>query len=84
MYDVLNVGYIKFCIEYWIFDFWIESVSINFMYINFLPEPKSIILFPSFLNHKVMPNETNKDRYSIAFNIIPKGEFGDTTMKLYL
>ena len=31
-----------------------------------------------------MPNETNKDRYSIAFNIIPKGEFGDTTMKLYL
>ena len=56
----------------------------NFMYINFLPEPKSIILFPSFLNHKVMPNETNKDRYSIAFNIIPKGEFGDTTMKLYL
>ena len=53
--------------------------------LNKIPtEPKSIILFPSFLNHKVMPNETNKDRYSIAFNIIPKGEFGDTTMKLYL
>lgn len=46
------------------------------------PEPGLIIIFPSFLGHYVKP--TQNDRFSISFNIIPKGEFGGNTMKLYL
>jgi len=56
----------------------------TFRSINFTPKPKTLILFPSFLNHRIIINNSKKDRHSIAFNIIPKGEFGDMTQKLYL
>ena len=77
----------NFYIKQWFFSPLIkfdEKNNNTFKCINFKPEAKSIILFPSFLDHRVMPNKSNKNRYSIAFNIIPKGEFGDETMKLYL
>ena len=28
-----------------------------------------------------MPNESTKDRFSLAFNILPKGEFGEIDNK---
>jgi len=34
------------------------------------PVSGSLLLFPSGLLHMVQPNETNKDRYSIAFNTL--------------
>ena len=52
-------------------------------YFTLTPTPKSIILFPSWLEHNVTPPQDN-NRISIAFNVIPKGEFGPTTAKLYL
>ena len=50
---------------------------------NIEPKPNLLLIFPSFLRHSVNPS-IEDDRYSIAFNIIPKGEFGPTTSKLYL
>ena len=41
------------------------------------PEDNHLILFFSQLRHKVMPNTSNKDRFSLAFNILPKGQFGE-------
>jgi len=36
------------------------------------PEEKKIIIFPSYLVHRVTPNYTNKNRVSISFNIAKK------------
>tara|TARA_R110002020_G_scaffold102_2_gene549 strand:+ start:6147 stop:6743 length:597 start_codon:yes stop_codon:yes gene_type:complete len=46
------------------------------------PKQSQLIIFPSFLKHEVSPSYNT--RISIAFNIIPKGEFGMNTSKLYL
>ena len=40
---------------------------------TFVPENGDIFLFPSFLQHGVSVNRTNKDRYSCAFNFYPQG-----------
>lgn len=47
------------------------------------PEPNLLILFPSYLEHNVT-KIVKKERISIAFNIIPKGEFGGATSKIFL
>ena len=36
----------------------------------------TIIIFPSHLEHSVERNESNENRYSIAFNFYVKGKFG--------
>jgi len=41
-----------------------------------IPEENYLILFFSQLRHQIMPNLSSEDRYSLAFNIIPKGKFG--------
>jgi len=46
------------------------------------PEPGLVLLFPSFVPHYVEASKVN--RISIGFNIIPKGEFGHNTQKLFL
>ncbi len=48
------------------------------------PTPNLLILFPSYLQHKVIKSSDNNSRMCISFNIIPKGEFGQTTQKIYL
>jgi uncharacterized protein (TIGR02466 family) len=40
------------------------------------PDDNYLILFFSQLRHKIMANNSNEDRYSLAFNILPKGKFG--------
>jgi len=40
------------------------------------PEDNYLILFFSQLRHEILPNESDKDRYSLAFNILPQGTFG--------
>lgn len=37
-----------------------------------------LIIFPSNLRHRIGYNHTNKNRYSIAFNILPKGSLGSS------
>tara|TARA_R110000868_G_scaffold300134_1_gene560558 strand:+ start:473 stop:1063 length:591 start_codon:yes stop_codon:yes gene_type:complete len=46
------------------------------------PEDNYLILFFSQLRHKIMPNKSNKDRFSLAFNILPKGQFGEGDSKV--
>jgi len=48
------------------------------------PRANQLILFPSLLSHEVCLNNSNQDRYSIAFNIVPTGKFGhdDSTVTL--
>ena len=40
------------------------------------PTDNFLILFFSQLRHKIMPNYSTEDRFSLAFNILPEGEFG--------
>ena len=37
-----------------------------------------VVLFPSYLKHSVMPNNTPFNRYSLAFNILPKEGLGNS------
>ena len=48
-----------------------------------IPKDNYLILFFSHLRHQIMPNLSSEDRYSLAFNIMPKGNFGlvDSTVK---
>ena len=41
-----------------------------------IPKDNYLILFFSHLRHQIMPNLSSEDRYSLAFNIIPTGNFG--------
>tara|TARA_R110002126_G_scaffold33579_1_gene105162 strand:- start:122 stop:718 length:597 start_codon:yes stop_codon:yes gene_type:complete len=40
------------------------------------PKKNQLILFFSSLRHKIDKNNSNIDRYSLSFNILPKGDFG--------
>lgn len=40
------------------------------------PEINDLILFPSIVNHSVLNNLSNEDRYSLAFNVWPRGSIG--------
>ena len=42
------------------------------------PESKKLILFPSYLEHVIMENKEDVDRYSLAFNMFPIGKYGST------
>ena len=46
------------------------------------PEDNSLILFFSHLRHKILTNKSLKNRFSLAFNILPKGEFGASDSKI--
>tara|TARA_Y100000004_G_C8739095_1_gene337541 strand:+ start:42 stop:650 length:609 start_codon:yes stop_codon:yes gene_type:complete len=39
------------------------------------PKAGTILIFPSTLMHRIIKNTTKKDRYSIAFNVVPIGTF---------
>ena len=45
---------------------------------NFPIESNTLLLFSSHLLHSVPPNETNKVRKSLAFNVLSKGRIGDS------
>lgn len=40
------------------------------------PEHKKLILFPSYLIHKIGKQKADKPRYSLAFNIVPIAPYG--------
>jgi len=41
-----------------------------------IPKDNYLVLFFSQSRHQIMPNLSSEDRYSLAFNIIPTGNFG--------
>lgn len=43
------------------------------------PQNGLIIMFPSEVWHQVNTNKSKEKRYSLAFNVIPTGVFGDVT-----
>ena len=49
---------------------------------NIIPEDNYLILFFSQLRHKIMPNQSNKNRFSLSFNILPEGQFGEGDSKV--
>ena len=75
-----NIG--NLCFENPVNDF--TSFAVNFTDFNHLnaglktvtPEPKKLILFPSYLRHFVGINQSKKNRKSLAFNIVPVGQYG--------
>jgi uncharacterized protein (TIGR02466 family) len=50
----------------------------SFSCTSFAPRQESgtLILFPSFVEHLVTQNNSNKNRYSISFNVFVKGHLG--------
>ena len=46
------------------------------------PEDNFLLLFFSQLRHQIMPNQSKKDRFSLSFNLLPKGEFGEEDSKI--
>lgn len=65
---------------------WSSGKSNEVMSSGYLFEPKrgDIIIFPSHISHLIMPVNNNKNRYSIAFNVIPTGIFGNKDSKICL
>ncbi len=39
-------------------------------------EKNLLIIFFSSLRHRILPNLSKQNRYSLAFNVMPKGDFG--------
>lgn len=80
------------------YNLWTDTINIGFNYqkhndqdkLNVFnadawgiyPQPGDLILFPSLLYHSVMENQSELIRYSLAFNVFPKGNFGDTLNSL--
>jgi uncharacterized protein (TIGR02466 family) len=61
-----------------------DTIRITYSEINdtnadtvlFTPRTNDIILFPSHLSHSIPPSESEQDRYSLAFNVFPRGVVG--------
>jgi uncharacterized protein (TIGR02466 family) len=43
---------------------------------DIVPEPNRLVIFPSLLEHQIMPNCEADTRYSLAVNTFPIGAFG--------
>ena len=71
----------------WLFELGDKSNSSTYRSCNYwdlIPTQNMLVLFPSWLPHQVLPSNSQEDRISIAFNIVPKGEFGVPTGKFYI
>lgn len=53
-----------------------ESNLFNSTTWSLLPKKNTMIIFPSYLYHKIGYHSSENERYSIAFNLFPDGEFG--------
>jgi uncharacterized protein (TIGR02466 family) len=61
-----------------------ESNEYNSKYITFnIKDDNTLFIFPSWLNHQIAKNTSNVDRYSLAFNINPKGFIGISDSRVY-
>jgi uncharacterized protein (TIGR02466 family) len=49
---------------------------------TFQAKTNNVLIFHSTMRHKILRNTSDIDRYSIAFNIIPKGDFGDNDYRI--
>ena len=49
---------------------------LNALNVSIIPEPKKLILFPSYIRHAIEMNLSKKIRKSLAFNFVPVGDYG--------
>ena len=49
---------------------------------NFTPKNGQLFLFPPWLQHRVSANESDQERYSLAFNVYIKGKIGSQEYQL--
>jgi len=54
-----------------------EQNVINSMTYIFEPSPGLLLMFPSFLKHQILNHNNDKQRCSLAFNIVPLGAWGE-------
>jgi len=54
-----------------------KETDYNTSAVGILPKTNEVLLFPSILNHSVMTNHSTQDRFSLAFNVFPRGVFGE-------
>ena len=54
-----------------------EPNHINSRSCIFSPQPNLLLVFPSYLKHKIMKHDNDVQRSSLAFNIVPLGSWGD-------
>ena len=54
-----------------------EAVNVNSNSVIIDPEPKLLLLFPSYLGHQILYHNINTERLSLAFNIMPSGQWGE-------
>lgn len=47
-------------------------------FISLTPAPAHMMMFPSYVKHRVLRNETEDDRMCLMFNIMPKGLTGSS------
>ena len=65
------------------FDFFFASQDItepnplNFLALVIPPQPNLLLIFPSYLQHKILTHKRDQHRSSLAFNIVPLGSWGD-------
>lgn len=50
--------------------------------IKLFPTKNTLYLFPSYLQHRIGKNEDDSVRYSLAFNVYPRGIFGKLDSQL--
>ena len=48
----------------------------------FTPRKEEIVLFPSHIYHLILPHDDPIERYSIAFNVVPCGQYGFRDSKI--
>lgn len=53
-----------------------KDTDYNTEAIGVLPMTHTLFMFPSTLAHSVLENESNENRYSLAFNVFPRGTIG--------
>ena len=61
------------------FDEWLPYNAKNW---SFQPRDNQLFFFPSHLLHSIDDNESEEDRYSVAFNFFPRGNLGTKEFEL--
>ena len=60
-----------------------NPTSFNIGIVHHQPQKNEVIFFPSHLYHTVDTNTFDENRYSLSFNIMPNGIFGDNTASFH-
>ena len=48
----------------------------NSTHYTFMPSAGTILFFPSMVHHRILANNSNEVRYSLSFNLLPRGKIG--------